>query len=45
MFTVRRAIKGQSTRDVGTHDRRRTKKKEHLTKESNNKLNSLSINL
>ena len=36
---------GASAGDVGTHDRRRTKKKRHLTKESNNKLNSLSINL
>ena len=38
MFTFDWAIKGQSVRDVGTHDRRRTKKKKHLTKESSNKL-------
>ena len=41
MFTLRKAIQGQSARDVGTHDRRRTKKKKHLTKESNRKLNIL----
>ena len=39
MFTLGKAIQGQSAEDVGTHDRRRTKKKKHLSKESNHKLN------
>ena len=43
MFTLGRAIKGQSAIVAGTHDRRRTRKKKHLAKESNNKLMILYV--